>query len=267
MFIDINAYIGHWPFRNLKYNTLAGLDKLASDNGITHMVVSNTNGFFYKDANTANLELLEELREYQGNTKFLPMAVVKPNYPAWEKDAREMIEKGFAGFELVPIYHKYTLEPEMLPEAYVPQQMALPVMELAKELKVPVRICASIENFRGRSNLDTYDNIPGDSIHALICRFPEVSVLATGLNPFGMGEKMKALAKERKNIFFDTTQAETFSVYTDGMELAAILDKEQLCFGSLSPFAYMEAAQIRCAFVPGFDYELIKKNGFRAFEK
>ena len=60
MFVDINTYVGHWPFRNLKYNTLNGLDELAQRNGITHMVVANLHGLFYKDCNVANLELLEE---------------------------------------------------------------------------------------------------------------------------------------------------------------------------------------------------------------
>ena len=62
MFIDISTYVGHWPFRNLENNTLEGLDKLAQDNEITHMAVANLNGFFYKDANFANLELLEWLK-------------------------------------------------------------------------------------------------------------------------------------------------------------------------------------------------------------
>ena len=34
MFIDINTYVGHWPFRNLKYNTLDGLDALAQKHDI-----------------------------------------------------------------------------------------------------------------------------------------------------------------------------------------------------------------------------------------
>jgi len=97
MFIDINTYVGHWPFRNLKYNTLEGLDKLASEYGVTHMAVANINGFFYKDANMANIELLEQLESYNGTTKFLPFAIVNPVYPEWEADAREMIAKGFAG--------------------------------------------------------------------------------------------------------------------------------------------------------------------------
>ena len=105
MLIDINTYVGHWPFRNLRHNTLQELDALAQRHEVTHMVVANLNGFFYKDANTANLELLEELQAYHGKTVFLPMAIVNPTYPEGEADARDMIAAGFAGFELVPLYH------------------------------------------------------------------------------------------------------------------------------------------------------------------
>ena len=78
MFLDMSTYVGHWPFRNIRYNTLEGLDTLAQKYDITHMVVANINGFFYKDANTANLELLEWLNHYHGKTQFLPLAVVNP---------------------------------------------------------------------------------------------------------------------------------------------------------------------------------------------
>ena len=72
MFIDINTYVGHWPFRNLQNNTLEGLDALAQKYGITHMVVANLHGFFYKDANMANVELLDSWKQYKGKTVFLP---------------------------------------------------------------------------------------------------------------------------------------------------------------------------------------------------
>ena len=75
MFIDTNAYVGHWPFRNLEHNTLEGLDALAQDNCITHMVISNIEGFFFKDANRANLTLLKKLKAYTGKTVFLPLGI------------------------------------------------------------------------------------------------------------------------------------------------------------------------------------------------
>lgn len=265
MFLDINTYIGHWPFRNLKYNTLAGLDELAGRYGITHMVVANIGGFFYKDANTANLELLDELKNYSGKTEFLPLAVVNPTYPAWEKDARDMIAAGFAGFELAPIYHGYSLAPELLPDAYGPTQLAAPVMELAKELDVPVRICASLENFRGRSNLDKYDLIGGDAYYALLSKYPDVHVFCTSFAPYAGGAAFNAMLKTRPNTYFDTTQIETF--HTAAAKLTMnVLSKDQLCFGSLSPFNYMESNLLKMELDPAFDKEAMQTNAARAFK-
>ncbi|MBQ8004114.1 MAG: hypothetical protein IJ299_03390 [Oscillospiraceae bacterium] len=265
MFIDISTYVGHWPFRNLKYNTLAGLDKLAQENSITHMVVANVNGFFYKDANTANLELLEELKSYNGKTAFLPMAIVNPAYPAWEKDARDMIKAGFAGFELAPIYHGYSLAPEMLFDEYSPKHRALDVIKLAEELDVPVRICAGFENFRGRSALDNYKNISGEDYFALLSKNENVHVFATSFSPLAAGEHFKKLLETRKNTYFDTTQFDTFNNKAAENALK-IIDASQLCFGSLSPFNYMEANLLRMEFTPEFDADKMKINAKRAFK-
>jgi len=264
MLIDINAYVGHWPFRNLTHNTLNGLDELAQQYDVTHMIVSNINGFFYKDANTANLELLEELKAYKGKTQFLPMAIVNPTYPAWEKDARDMIAAGFAGFELAPIYHGYSLAPEFLYDSYYPAHRALEVLELAEELDVPVRICSSIENYRGRSKLDTFQNITGEEYYSLLKTNRKVHVFCTGFAPAAAGEHFAALLQERKNTYFDTTQLGVMGL-DGGKSTTKVVSGEQICFGSLSPFCYMETALIRTNYCPDFDFEKIRTNPARAF--
>ena len=265
MFIDISTYVGHWPFRNLKYNTLKELDVLAQKYEITHMVVANLNGFFYKDANTANLELLEELRAYDGKTVFLPLAIVNPTYPAWESDAREMIKAGFMGFEMVPIYHGYSLAPEMLYDEYLPKHRAKWVFDLAEELDVPVRICSGFENFRGRSKLDNYNNVTGEDYFALLSKNDKVHVFATCFSPLAAGEHFGKLIRERKNTYFDTTQFETLNTAA-GAAVSGAIAKEQLCFGSLSPFNYMEANLIRMEYTPEFDADAMKINPARAFK-
>ena len=263
MFIDINTYVGHWPFRNLEFNTLAGLDTLAREYDITHMVVANLNGLFYKDANVANLELLEELGKYNGKTKFVPMAIVNPAYPGWEKDAREMIKAGFCGFELAPLYHSYSLAPEMLFDQYSAVHRAGQVMELARELDVPVRVCASFENFRGRSDLDTTKSITADDYVALVSKYPDVPLLATGFSMFAAG-KLGEIARERKNIFFDTTTTALLdSRFITGVK--ANIPEKCICFGSLSPFNYMETNLLRIE-LSGLSAEAIKENGGKAFK-
>lgn len=266
MFIDINTYVGHWPFRNLNYNTLEGLDTLAQRYGITHMVVANLHGLFYKDANTANLELLEWLKAYKGKTAFLPMAIVNPLYPMWEKDARDMIAAGFAGFELAPIYHGYKLGLQPKYDAYFHEQVAIPVMELAKELDVPVRICASFENIRGRGRMDAFENISGDEYYALLSKFPEVSVLCTSFSPLAAGEKFSQLIRERDNIFFETNSFGECQCYGIPEKILKIADESQICFGSLAPFAYMEMALINMEYTPEWSTEALKTNAKRAFK-
>lgn len=255
MFIDINTYIGHWPFRNLKYNSLDGLDRIAQENGITHMVVANINGLFYKDAQTANIELLEELNVYSGTTKFIPLAMINPKYICWEKDARDMIASGFAGFEIAPIYHGYSLDTDC---------GGAQVMALAEKLNVPVRICSGFENFRGRSTHDSYDNIKGDDYFSLLSGNHNVPVLVTGFNPCTAGEKFAELLKTRKNTYFDTTQIRTFRSPMP-KKVLEIIAPEQLCFGSMSPFSYVEPNLIKIAYTPEFCGQNIMQNGARAF--
>ena len=57
MRIDFHTYIGHWPFRELRGNTAAGLAAYMARFGIDHAVVSNVSGIFYKNTQPANAEL------------------------------------------------------------------------------------------------------------------------------------------------------------------------------------------------------------------
>ena len=186
-------------------------------------------------------------------------------HPAWEKDARDMIAAGFAGFELAPIYHSYSLAPEMLYDQYLPKHRAKWVIDLAEELDVPVRICSSFENFRGRSKLDNYNNVTGEDYFALLSKNDKVHVFATSFSPFAAGEHFGALIRERKNTYFDTTQFETFNTNA-GANMWNAISKEQLCFGSLSPFNYMEANLLRMEYTPEFDADAMKTNAARAFK-
>ena len=263
MFIDINTYIGHWPFRNLENNTLEGLDALAQRYGLTHMVVSNIEGFFYKDANRANLSLMKQWKAYTGKTKFLPLAIVNPLYPEWERDAREMIDAGFMGFEIAPLYHFYSFCPEMPYDYYTPVHFAKQVLDLAEELDVPVRVCTSVENFRARSNYENYDNPTPADVESLLRSNRNTHVFVTSFNPCPLNQ---GLLKERENTYFDLTAMAAASLVSDNIPNAAsMLHPWQLCYGSLSPFQYMEPTLIALEYEETIDTETAKAAPARAF--
>ena len=84
MRIDFHTYIGHWPFRQLRGNTPAGLVEYMGRFGIDQAVVANINGVFYKNTQPANEELAEAIKPFPG--RFIPYAVINPTYPDWEYD-------------------------------------------------------------------------------------------------------------------------------------------------------------------------------------
>ncbi len=111
MLLDINAYVGHWPFKQLKYNTCESLLERMDRFGVEVSVVSNLNGIFYKNTQTANEELFDEIRsDRQFNNRFIPYAIINPIYAGWKNDFETSIGKmGMQGVRLYPLYHDYEL--------------------------------------------------------------------------------------------------------------------------------------------------------------
>ena len=62
MLIDINAYVGNWPFKQMAYATCNGLVEKMNRFGVEKAVVANMSGIFYKNTQTANEELFQGKR-------------------------------------------------------------------------------------------------------------------------------------------------------------------------------------------------------------
>jgi len=108
MLIDINAHVGHWPFKKMKYNNCNSLLERMNKYGVDLSVVSNLNGIFYKDTQEANEELFEELKSNKKfNNRFIPFAVLNPIYGGWTKDLDNCIAR--FGICLYPLYHDYEI--------------------------------------------------------------------------------------------------------------------------------------------------------------
>lgn len=90
-------------------------------------------------------------------------------------------------------------------------------------------------------------------------------VFVTSFHPGAAGEKLGALLKERMKTYFDTTQFEVFTT-AHAKRVTDILLPEQLCFGSLSPFNYIESNLLKISYAPEFDYDIICVNSARVFK-
>ncbi len=109
MLIDINAYIGNWPFQQLQYNTCEALLDRMNKFGVDISVISNLNGIFYKNTQSANEELYDEIRSARKfGERFIPFAVINPIYAGWRDDLETSIKKfGMRGVRIYPKYHDF----------------------------------------------------------------------------------------------------------------------------------------------------------------
>ena len=81
MIVDVNAYLGHFAFRQLRYNTAVSLLALMDSKRIDKAVVSSASAITYRNAQAGNEEVAEEVRGL--TDRLIPFAVINPSYAGW----------------------------------------------------------------------------------------------------------------------------------------------------------------------------------------
>lgn len=146
MLVDINAYVGHWPFLQLQYNTCKGMLERMDRFGVDLSVISNLNGIFYKNTQAANEELHEELRsDRRFADRFIPFAVINPTYAGWRDDLSKCMDTmGMRGVRLYPQYHDYALT----------DPSCIELVQRMRDRRLPVAFTLRMVDFRQRSWMD-----------------------------------------------------------------------------------------------------------------
>ncbi len=161
MLIDINTYVGHWPFRKLRHNTPAKLLKLMDAKGIDQACVSSVSGVFYKNPQTANDDLAKDTKRYRD--RLHPFAVINPTYVDWEHDLRASAEAGFKGIRIYPSYHAYT------PDDACCSELASAAAEIGLIVSIPLRQTDA----RQRHWLINIPDMSAGSVAGLVSRHPK----------------------------------------------------------------------------------------------
>jgi predicted TIM-barrel fold metal-dependent hydrolase len=239
MLLDINSYVGHWPFKQLNYNNCTSRLDIMNRFGIEASVISNLNGIFYKNTQSANEELYDELNsDKQFRDRFIPFAVINPIYAGWKDDFETCVTKmGMKGLRVYPQYHDYDIADPSFVE----------LVKMARDHGLPVTIDIRMVDSRQRSWMDIpvfepkeikYDIITKEwamkNIIPIVKEVPDAKYiivnLATSIN---LDDEELALIK-KADILFDTSGRSI----RGGNTLSNLLErfgKEKFAFGTHSP--------------------------------
>ena len=197
MLVDINANIGHWPFKRLRYNTCGKLLERMNKFGVDISVISNLSGIFYKNVQSANEELYEEIssnRKYA--SRFVPFAVINPIYAGWEYDLEVCSKKfGMKGIRLYPMYHDY--------EITDPKCIAL--VKMARDMGLPVAFTIRIVDCRQRSWMDLSEEWKWNDVVPIIKEVPDAKYIMLNIANKGKLKEEEAELLKNTDIVFDTS--------------------------------------------------------------
>ena len=224
MLIDINASIGHWPFEQTDCNTCQALVERMNQFGVDVSVVSNMNGIFYKDTQSANEELYREIISKRSfRNRIIPFAVINPTYAGWRKDLDICITKmGMKGIRLYPLYHDYLLTDPSCTE----------LVKIARDRGLIVALThRMVENRAARSWMDLSNQLTMNDIIPLIREVPEGKYFILNvISGMQMNDKDTKLFKAG-DLLFDTSG----KGITNLAELLNKFGKEKFAYGSHSP--------------------------------
>jgi len=230
MLIDINAYTGHWPFMQLKYNTCDALHERMNKFGVDISVISNLNGIFYKNTQSANEELFEEIRsKAKFRDRFIPFAVINPIYAGWRDDLDVCISKyGFKGVRIYPKYHDF----EIIDPA------CIELVKRVRDFGLPVAFNFRMVDSRQRSWIDTAyvkDNVIREwnlrNILPIIKAVPDAKYMILNFaNAATLNAEELALIKNT-DLIFDTSGR----TITNMSDFLKIYGYDKFAFGTHSP--------------------------------
>ena len=200
MLFDINAYVGHWPFKKLRHNTCAEMLGRMDRFNVRYTIVSNLNGIFYKNTQSANEELYDEINsDNRFKNRIIPFAVINPIYAGWKDDLETSCGRmGMKGIRIYPLYHDYDLAEPSLIE----------LVRLARDKSLPVALTLRMVDSRQRSWMDIENEWELKDVIPVIKAVPDAKFMILNIaNNINLSDEDAALIR-KTDILMDTSGRE-----------------------------------------------------------
>jgi len=189
--IDCAAFIGPYPFRHLPHPDPDVLVRVLAREGLDGAWVGYLPSAWHRDPAPGNDALLAALAPH--GRMLHPAPVVRPDWPAWERSLRALVEQGAGCVRAYPMHW-----------GMAPDDPRLRALALAcGEIGVPLVLTVRFEDLRQRHPLDVGGELTAAHVRAL-ARAGNVRLVVTGAGRELMEEAHWGLTPdEQRRVFWD----------------------------------------------------------------
>jgi predicted TIM-barrel fold metal-dependent hydrolase len=193
--------------------------------GVALSLVSNLNGIFYKNTQSANEELNAEIEsDNRFSKRIIPFAVINPIYGGWKHDFKVCTkEMKMKGIRMYPKYHGYSLA----------DPACIELVESARDQGLPVAISLRVVDSRPSSWMDLENKTEWAlrDVLSIIRKVPDAKYLLLNIaNSMVLNDEDRDLVK-KTDLIMDTSGR----ALTDLGEQIQTLGKDKFAFGTHSP--------------------------------
>ena len=231
--VDVNAWLGPWPFQYFHDDTARRLESRLAAEGIGHAMVGSPEAAFNPDCLAVNRLLLKRLK---GSETLHPVPALDPTKGDWRDILALARDAGAAAVRLFPTYHCYDLSSGPALAA---------VEEIAKNGRFTLFLQVRMEDERTHHPLCMIPSLEMSAISTLASRFPGLSIAV--LCP--LFHEAVELSQCPANVSFDIAYVETLRTIAS---LLQNVPATRVLFGSHTPFLQPRAAvmKVEAPYVP-----------------
>ncbi len=237
MTVDVNTFIGEYPFRHLPHPEAEVLARVMAREGIRHAWVGHLPSAFYRDPSPGNEMLFRALEPHHG--VLAPAPAIRPDWPKWRPSLEAVVGRGAAAIR-----------------AYPPQWAMGPhdasMRELAGacgELGVPLLLTVRFEDLRQRHWMDGAGDLSAAHIRDL-ARAGAARLVVTCAGRGTIEEVHWGLtAAERERVWWDISWI--WGPPSDDLEhLLRTIGPDRFVFGTAWPLRLTQNARANLDVLP-----------------
>jgi len=245
MLIDVNAWLGTWPFRSLRDNTPDTLVARLDRSGIDKAVVSYIEAAFHRHPQSANERLIRDIESHKD--RLIPLGTLNPLSPPWEDDLIACVDLGMKGIRLFPRYQNYAADS---PECKA-------IAQACAEHSLPVFIPHRLEDMRQHHWTDPGKDVDFGQLANLVAAVPNATIIIPNARPLARSPLWTRKELHDLNWYVDLSLAEIhYGLHVTRRsvkDLGYLIEEggaNHLLFGTHLPFSYASPALVKLAILP-----------------